>query len=152
MAHESCLTCLSCEATVKPTGFFLLCEAPEGTTVAAASSCSKYRNSQSAGSWMFRGQGPLICRAQCHQEAGVSLLSCALLASACLREAQDFGLYPWCSMSWACAAGITLPATSSLPEDPLLEPPLTSSWVQHMLQHLAQPLGVAHSTRAPLLC
>ena len=52
------------------------------------------------------GAGPLICSAQ----AGASLLSCALPASACPGGRPDPGLCPGALCSGTCAVGFALPA------------------------------------------
>ena len=100
---------------------------------------------------MLRGQRPLICSAWGHPEARRSLLSCALLASACpWGEHQIMGcvprrpvlppsalleLHPW---------GRTAPSSRSLHP----EPPARSSGVQPGVHRI--PLGISSAGCGPL--
>ena len=75
---------------------------PGGTTSLAAASSAALesapavttRVSQSAGAWMLRGWGVLLCTAWGTQLAETSLLPCVLPASACSGGVLDLGLCP----------------------------------------------------------
>ena len=96
-----CLTFLCGEATVRLTGGCLPREAPGVTTTVAAASSRALESAPAVTPELsvYRGldapgAGPLICSARGHLVAGVSLLSWALLASACPGGKPDIGLCP----------------------------------------------------------
>ena len=134
----SCLSCLSCEATVRLSWGCLSCEALGGTTTVAADSSPALESAPAVTTAAPSPQVPgctrgggLICTAWGRWAAGASLLSCVFLASACPGGSAGFwAVSPSALCSRACAAGIALPAAQpplcrAAPESPalLLGPP-----------------------------
>ena len=119
----SCLSCLSCEATVKPSGCCLSFEAPGGTTIVAAASSGALDSapaltmeSQSARAWMLQGGADLQSSGP---PGGRSIL--AVLgppASACPVGSTDPGLCP--PVPWAPGPALlqSLPGRASPPAAP----------------------------------
>ena len=102
---ESCLTCLSCEATVKLNGVFLSCESP-GETIVAAVNSPALESVPEVTTGALSLQGPVCSGGATDllspgREAGVSLLSWALSASACPEGAPDLGLCPRHTVLWS---------------------------------------------------
>ena len=109
------------------------------------------------------GGGPLTCTAQGRPAAGVSLLSCALLASACPRgSAGSWTVSAGTLCSWACAVGFALPAAqpllrgaSAVAASELLlgavETPAAQA-VSEMLPWTSSPLPQVPPPEPPLSC
>ena len=112
---ESCLTCLSHEATVKLNGGCLSIEAPGGTTTVAVTSSPALESAPAETMELSvhrgldaPGAGPLICSAW-----GRSILAVLCPPGLCLSwgEPRILGCVPSALCSLACTVGIVLPAT-----------------------------------------
>ena len=132
----SCLSCLSCETTLRLSGGCLSCEVPGGTTTvvlarslaleSAPTVTTTAPSPQRPGSRCSSGRGTDVLSLGLPSGMSIPAVLCPPGLHLSMGESQILGCVPSALGSWACTAGIPLLglhssfSTSMLPEQPEL--------------------------------